>query len=44
LHGEAMVLIDQQNVRTWIWTPIESAEITDGDPIERITTAVRIVG
>lgn len=34
--GEAAVIIDQVNLRTWVWSNATATEVTDADPFERV--------
>lgn len=41
--GEAAVIVDQQNLRTWVWVDGDVRQLSQGDPLERIATAVELV-
>ncbi|HEV2809825.1 MAG TPA: hypothetical protein VGV93_05435 [Acidimicrobiales bacterium] len=41
--GEAAVIVDQQNLCTWVWVGGEVREVGAGDPLERIATAAELV-
>lgn len=41
--GEAAVIVDQENLRTWAWVAGKHQELIDESPIQRMRTAASIV-
>lgn len=35
-EGEALAIIDQENLRTWVWSGTSVVELRDSDPLDRI--------
>lgn len=40
---EAAVILDQENLRAWMWIDGTVKELREGDPVERIRTAAKLV-
>ena len=40
--GVAAAIVDQENLRTWVWSGGACVELTDTDPFDRIAEAVRL--
>lgn len=41
--GEALAIIDQESLRSWVWNGASIAELHDADPADRIARVVEIV-
>ena len=41
--GEALAIIDQESLRTWVWNGASIAELHDADPADRFARVVEIV-
>lgn len=42
-NGAAAAIVDQENLRTWVWQTGSCIELTDTDPFDRLAHAARLV-
>jgi hypothetical protein len=42
-NGAAAAIVDQENLRTWVWQEGSCIELTELDPFDRLAHAARLV-